>query len=61
MSESMLRDSRTLSPADAEKNVIIKGWAQEIRNLGGISFLIIRDRCGLVQVTAPKKKVSPRS
>jgi aspartyl-tRNA synthetase len=59
MSESMLRGSRTLSPADAEKNVIIKGWAQEIRNLGGISFLIIRDRYGLVQVTAPKKKVSP--
>ncbi len=59
MSESMLRGSRTLSPADAEKKVIIKGWAQEIRNLGGISFLIIRDRYGLVQVTAPKKKVSP--
>ncbi len=55
----MLRGSRTLSPADAEKKVIIKGWAQEIRNLGGISFLIIRDRYGLVQVTAPKKKVSP--
>ena len=37
----------------------MKGWAQEIRNLGGISFLIIRDRHGIVQVTAPKKKVAP--
>ncbi len=59
MSEATLRNSRTLAPADAEKSIVVKGWAQEIRNLGGISFLIIRDRYGLVQVTAPKKKVSP--
>ncbi len=53
------RNSKTLSPEDAEKQVKVKGWAQEIRNLGGISFLIIRDRYGTVQVTAPKKKVAP--
>ena len=59
MSESTLRNSRSLSPADAEKEVVVKGWAQEIRNLGGISFLIIRDRYGTVQITAPKKKTAP--
>jgi aspartyl-tRNA synthetase len=59
MSESTLRNSRSLSPADAEKEVVIKGWAQEIRNLGGISFLIVRDRYGTVQITAPKKKIAP--
>ncbi len=59
MSESTLRNSRSLSPADAEKEVVVKGWAQEIRNLGGISFLIIRDRYGTVQITAPKKKIAP--
>jgi nondiscriminating aspartyl-tRNA synthetase len=59
MSESTLRNSRSLSPADAEKEVVVKGWAQEIRNLGGISFLIIRDRYGTVQITAPKKKIVP--
>ena len=29
----------------------------EIRDLGGIIFVIIRDRDGLIQVTAPSKKV----
>ena len=57
--EFITRDSKSLSPEDAEKQVRVKGWAQEIRNLGGISFLIIRDRYGTVQVTAPKKKVAP--
>ncbi|WP_400259610.1 aspartate--tRNA(Asn) ligase [Candidatus Methanomassiliicoccus intestinalis] len=57
--EIITRNSQTLSPEDAEKPVRVKGWAQEIRNLGGISFLIIRDRYGTVQVTAPKKKVAP--
>jgi nondiscriminating aspartyl-tRNA synthetase len=59
MSEATLRNSRTISPADAEKEIVVKGWAQEIRNLGGISFLIVRDRYGTVQVTAPKKKIAP--
>ncbi len=59
MSEASLRNSKTLSPADSGKEVVIKGWAQEIRNLGGISFLIIRDRHGVVQITAPKKKIAP--
>ena len=59
MSEPTLRNSRSLSPADAEKEVVVKGWAQEIRNLGGISFLILRDRHGTVQITAPKKKIDP--
>lgn len=59
MSEVSLRNSKTLSPDDSGKEVVIKGWAQEIRNLGGISFLIIRDRYGVVQITAPKKKIPP--
>jgi aspartyl-tRNA synthetase len=59
MSEVALRNSRTLSPADSGTEVVVKGWAQEIRNLGGISFLIIRDRYGVVQITAPKKKIAP--
>jgi len=59
MSEATPRNSKTLSPADSGRDVSVKGWAQEIRNLGGISFLIIRDRHGIVQVTAPKKKVAP--
>jgi nondiscriminating aspartyl-tRNA synthetase len=59
MSEAILRNSSNLTPADAEKEVVVMGWAQEVRNLGGISFLIVRDRWGTLQVTAPKKKVPP--
>lgn len=59
MSEATPRNSKTLSPADSGREVAVKGWAQEIRNLGGISFLIIRDRYGLIQVTAPKKRIAP--
>jgi nondiscriminating aspartyl-tRNA synthetase len=53
-----LRDSRSISLNDAEQNVTVHGWVQDVRNLGGISFLILRDRHGILQITAPKKKVS---
>jgi aspartyl-tRNA synthetase len=34
------------------------GWAHEIRDLGGLAFILLRDRTGIVQITIPKKKVS---
>jgi aspartyl-tRNA synthetase len=37
--------------------VTVNGWAHEIRDFGGLAFLIVRDREGMVQVTMPKKKV----
>lgn len=40
-------------------SVRINGWVQDVRNLGGISFLVLRDRFGTVQVTMPKKKIEP--
>ena len=54
---AVYRDSGSISTED--KQVTIRGWVQEIRNLGGISFVIIRDRFGTVQVTLPKKKTDP--
>ena len=33
------------------------GWVHEIRDFGGIMFVILRDVTGRVQVTAPSKKV----
>ncbi|ASJ17171.1 aspartate--tRNA(Asn) ligase [Thermococcus chitonophagus] len=41
------------------KRVKVAGWVQEVKDLGGIKFVWIRDREGIVQVTAPKKKVPP--
>ncbi len=37
----------------------IFGWVHEIRDLGGLAFMLVRDRSGMVQVTIPKKKVTP--
>jgi len=50
-----VRDTRTISLQDQEATV--RGWVQETRNLGGISFIVIRDRFGTLQITAPKKKI----
>jgi aspartyl-tRNA synthetase len=36
----------------------IAGWVHEVRDLGGLAFMLIRDRTGIIQVTIPKKKVS---
>lgn len=38
------------------KQVTVGGWVQDLRNLGGISFLQLRDRDGVVQVTTLKKR-----
>ncbi|MEW5936211.1 MAG: aspartate--tRNA(Asn) ligase [Candidatus Thermoplasmatota archaeon] len=46
-----------LSPEMDGREVVIAGWVQDVRNLGGISFIQLRDRGGVVQVTAPRKKV----
>lgn len=40
------------------QEVTLFGWVQEIRDLGGIRFIIMQDREGTIQVTAPRKKVS---
>jgi aspartyl-tRNA synthetase len=40
------------------QEVILFGWVQEIRDLGGIRFIILQDRQGTIQVTVPRKKVS---
>jgi aspartyl-tRNA synthetase len=35
----------------------VAGWIHEIRNLGGIAFILLRDRSGILQVTAIKKEM----
>lgn len=38
----------------------INGWAEEIRNLGGIKFIKLHTTSGDIQITLPKKKVSKK-
>src|SRR5207247_10036246 len=38
------------------KEVGLAGWVHDVRVLGGVAFLLLRDMSGIVQVTAPKAK-----
>ena len=51
------KDSGTIKVDDGI--VTVKGWIQDTRNLGGISFVVLRDRYGTIQLTLPKKKIEP--
>jgi nondiscriminating aspartyl-tRNA synthetase len=50
--------SREIEPGMDGELITMMGWIHEIRDLGGIIFLLLRDRDGIIQVTAPSKKVS---
>jgi aspartyl-tRNA synthetase len=41
------------------QEVTLFGWVQEIRDLGGIRFIILQDRQGTIQITIPKKRIAP--
>jgi nondiscriminating aspartyl-tRNA synthetase len=51
--------SADVTPKMDGEEVTLFGWVQDIRDLGGIRFIILKDREGTTQVIVPKKKVSP--
>lgn len=40
-----------ISEADFDTEVAVAGWIEDVRNLGGIAFLIVRQRQGTLQVS----------
>ncbi|MCW3983676.1 MAG: aspartate--tRNA(Asn) ligase [Candidatus Bathyarchaeota archaeon] len=51
--------SSQVTPDLDGKEITLFGWVQEVRDLGGLRFLILQDREGTVQITIPKKRVAP--
>lgn len=49
------RSFTSISAADHGKPVTLAGWVEDVRNLGGIAFLILRQREGTFQATVKKK------
>lgn len=41
------------------QKVRVSGWVHDVRLLGGINFVLLRNRDGIIQVTVPKKVVAP--
>jgi aspartyl-tRNA synthetase len=49
------RSFSSIGSEDYGKEASLAGWAEDVRNLGGIAFLIVRQRAGTFQVTVKKK------
>ncbi|MDR2707710.1 MAG: aspartate--tRNA(Asn) ligase [Nitrososphaerota archaeon] len=48
-----------ISPDLDTQEVTLFGWVQEVRDLGGIRFIIMQDSTGTIQLTILKKRVDP--
>lgn len=49
-------NDNTLRISDVEKEVTLYGWVQKKRDLGGVCFIDLRDRSGIVQLVAREGK-----
>jgi nondiscriminating aspartyl-tRNA synthetase len=52
--------SNEVGPIVDGEEVTVFGWVQEIRDLGGIRFLILQDKNGQVQITIHRDKVTKK-
>lgn len=57
MMNAVVKHTSEVSKEDVDKEIELKGWVHETRILGGLIFIVLRDREGIIQVTLPKKVV----
>ena len=50
--------SLDVTSKDFGKSITVAGWVEDIRNIGSIAFVILRDRKGTLQITIFKKNNS---
>jgi aspartyl-tRNA synthetase len=55
-----IKHTNEIGKEDVGKEVKLYGWVHESRILGGLIFIVLRDREGFMQITLPKKLVEPR-
>jgi len=48
--------SKDVTKKDYNKLITVAGWIEDIRNIGSIAFIILRDKRGNLQLTVLKKK-----
>lgn len=53
--------STEITPEKDGEQVVVAGWVHEVRDLGGLVFIVLRDREGFIQITLPKKVVDPET
>ncbi|MGB9719780.1 MAG: aspartate--tRNA(Asn) ligase [Candidatus Anstonellales archaeon] len=54
----MLKEHTVAEAKEKKGEVSISGWVHEVRNLGKLKFILLRDWTGIIQITAKQGKVS---
>ena len=50
--------SSELSQKLNNKEVVVGGWVSRIRKLGKMTFIVLQDKCGTIQLTAKQGVIS---
>ncbi len=50
--------SKTASGKTTSEKITLNGWVHDLRDMGGLKFLLLRDSTGIIQITVVKKESS---